>query len=170
MKRNEDVAGGSGHFKASVSSELQASYQNGGGGGLQRPTIMASTSGGGGGGSSVAASALANVKYEHLVAGISGGIASTLALHPLDLLKVRLAGKRWFSVFAQFLHSNTNTFPFFNLCSSVNDGLVVTRPQYTGLTNAVTTIFRQEGIRGFYRGVTPNCWGAGASWGLYFLL
>lgn len=141
MKRNEDVAGG-GHFKASVSSELQASYQNGGGGGgLQRPTIMASTSGGGGG-SSVAASALANVKYEHLVAGISGGIASTLALHPLDLLKVRLA---------------------------VNDGLVVTRPQYTGLTNAVTTIFRQEGIRGFYRGVTPNCWGAGASWGLYFL-
>lgn len=47
---------------------------------------------------------------------------------------------------------------------------MVTRPQYTGLTNAVTTIFRQEGIRGFYRGVTPNCWGAGASWGLYFLL
>jgi len=36
--------------------------------------------------------ALANVKYEHLVAGISGGVASTLALHPLDLLKVRLAG------------------------------------------------------------------------------
>lgn len=105
MKRNEDVAGGGGHFKASVSSELQASYQNGGGGGggLQRPTIMASTSGGGGGGSSVAASALANVKYEHLVAGISGGIASTLALHPLDLLKVRLAGKRWFSVFGQVL-------------------------------------------------------------------
>ena len=34
-----------------------------------------------------------NVKYEHLVAGISGGVASTLALHPLDLLKVRLAGK-----------------------------------------------------------------------------
>ncbi|KAI2797831.1 hypothetical protein BLOT_015251 [Blomia tropicalis] len=85
---------------------------------------------------------LPSVKYEHLVAGISGGVASTLALHPLDLLKVRLA---------------------------VNDGQVVTRPQYTGLTNAVVTIFRQEGIRGFYRGVTPNCWGAGASWGFYFL-
>ncbi|XP_075585469.1 solute carrier family 25 member 32 isoform X2 [Dermatophagoides farinae] len=83
-----------------------------------------------------------NVKYEHLVAGISGGVASTLALHPLDLLKVRLA---------------------------VNDGQVATRPQYSGLINAVTTIFRQEGVRGFYRGVTPNCWGAGTSWGLYFL-
>lgn len=44
------------------------------------------------------------------------------------------------------------------------------RPHYNGLTNAVTTIVRQEGIRGLYRGVTPNCWGAGASWGLYFLL
>ncbi len=171
MKRNEDVAGGGGggHFKASVSSELQASYQNGGGGGgLQRPTIMASTSGGGGGGgSSVAASALANVKYEHLVAGISGGIASTLALHPLDLLKVRLAGKLFYLLSALKLHK-LNFFSIFSIL--VNDGLVVTRPQYTGLTNAVTTIFRQEGIRGFYRGVTPNCWGAGASWGLYFLL
>jgi len=56
---------------------------------------MASSGGGSGSGgsSSAAASALANVKYEHLVAGISGGIASTLALHPLDLLKVRLAGE-----------------------------------------------------------------------------
>lgn len=52
---------------------------------------MASTSSGGPG--NAAATALANVKYEHLLAGISGGIASTLALHPLDLLKVRLAGK-----------------------------------------------------------------------------
>lgn len=33
-----------------------------------------------------------NIKFEHLIAGISGGVASTLALHPLDLLKVRLAG------------------------------------------------------------------------------
>lgn len=31
--------------------------------------------------------------YEHLVAGISGGVFSTLVLHPLDLLKVRLAGE-----------------------------------------------------------------------------
>lgn len=49
-----------------------------------------------------------SVKYEHLVAGVSGGVASTLVLHPLDLLKVRLA---------------------------VNDGQVTTRPQYAGLSN-----------------------------------
>ena len=33
------------------------------------------------------------IRYEHLVAGISGGVVSTLVLHPLDLLKIRFAGK-----------------------------------------------------------------------------
>lgn len=36
---------------------------------------------------------LSNLKYEHLVAGISGGVTSTLILHPLDLIKIRFAGK-----------------------------------------------------------------------------
>lgn len=36
---------------------------------------------------------MAHIKYEHLVAGISGGITSTLILHPLDLIKIRFAGK-----------------------------------------------------------------------------
>ncbi len=35
---------------------------------------------------------LSNMRYEHLVAGISGGVASTLILHPLDLIKIRFAG------------------------------------------------------------------------------
>lgn len=84
-----------------------------------------------------------HVKYEHMVAGVSGGVASTLVLHPLDLLKVRFA---------------------------VNDGSVTARPQYQGLKNAVAMIVKEEGYRGLYRGVTPNCWGAGAAWGFYFLL
>lgn len=33
-----------------------------------------------------------HIKYEHLIAGISGGAISTLILHPLDLLKIRFAG------------------------------------------------------------------------------
>lgn len=36
---------------------------------------------------------LSNIKYEHLIAGISGGAISTLLLHPLDLMKIRFAGK-----------------------------------------------------------------------------
>lgn len=84
---------------------------------------------------------LSHVKSGHLIAGVSGGVMSTLCVHPFDLLKIRLA---------------------------VNDGAVSSRPQYRGFLNAVATIFRQEGIVGFYRGVTPNCLGAGASWGFYF--
>ncbi|EEC18452.1 carrier protein, putative, partial [Ixodes scapularis] len=86
---------------------------------------------------------LPKVRYEHLLAGVTGGVTSTLVLHPLDLLKIRLA---------------------------VNDGQLKSRPQYRGILNAVSTIIKEEGIRGLYRGVAPNCWGAGTSWGLYFLL
>ncbi|XP_064488611.1 solute carrier family 25 member 32-like [Ornithodoros turicata] len=82
-----------------------------------------------------------HVKYEYLVAGVSGGVASTLAVHPFDLLKIRLA---------------------------VNDGVLSSRPQYRGFLHAVRTIFKEEGLVGFYRGISPNCFGAGASWGFYF--
>ena len=53
----------------------------------------------------------------------------------------------------------------------MNEGLhsAAHRPHYTGIVNAATSIFRQNGVRGLYQGVTPNLWGAGASWGLYFL-
>lgn len=38
-------------------------------------------------------SLLSHIKYEHLIAGISGGAISTLILHPLDLMKIRFAGE-----------------------------------------------------------------------------
>jgi len=81
------------------------------------------------------------VKYEHLLAGISGGVVSTLILHPLDLLKIRFA---------------------------VDDGSNGSRP-YKGVRNAFSTIIRSEGMVGLYRGVTPNTVGAGSAWGFYFL-
>lgn len=55
------------------------------------------------------------------------------------------------------------------ICISVDDGQSK-RPQYTGLRNAVKVIFKQEGVKGLYRGVTPNVAGAGTAWGFYFLL
>lgn len=48
-----------------------------------------------------------NVKYEHLIAGISGGLTSTLLLQPLDVIKIRFA---------------------------VNDGIHNT-PRYSGMLN-----------------------------------
>uniref|UniRef100_A0A131XWN4 Solute carrier family 25 member 32 n=1 Tax=Ixodes ricinus TaxID=34613 RepID=A0A131XWN4_IXORI len=104
---------------------------------------MSRDTGGGNGGNSRANVFLflSHVQSGHLIAGVTGGVASTLAVHPFDLLKIRLA---------------------------VNDGIVSSRPQYRGFLHAIRTIFKEEGLIGFYRGVSPNCLGAGASWGFYF--
>jgi len=85
---------------------------------------------------------LRSARFEHAVGGISGGVVSTLVLHPLDLIKIRFA---------------------------VDDGKAVDRPSYTNLRHAFKSIYKQEGFKGFYKGVTPNVVGGGTSWGLYFL-
>ncbi|KAL3890926.1 hypothetical protein ACJMK2_003197 [Sinanodonta woodiana] len=85
---------------------------------------------------------LQHVKWEHLAAGISGGVVATLVLHPLDLVKIRF---------------------------QVNEGIGITnRPQYNGMLDALRSICKTNGFAGLYQGVTPNVWGAGTSWGLYF--
>lgn len=81
------------------------------------------------------------IKYEHLIAGILGGVTSTIALHPLDVIKIRFA---------------------------VNDGRTNSVPKYNGIFNAFKTIYQLESFKGLYKGITPNILGAGASWGLYF--
>ena len=82
------------------------------------------------------------MSHEHLIAGVLGGLTSTLVLHPLDLLKVRFA---------------------------VSDGQSNLKKNYKNISNAFSTIVREEGVKGLYKGVAPNCLGAGTAWGLYFL-
>lgn len=53
---------------------------------------------------------LSQMRYEHLVAGITGGVLSTLILHPLDLLKIRLAGNLLDS-FPQPFCAHSSAFP-----------------------------------------------------------
>ncbi|KAK6167387.1 hypothetical protein SNE40_021426 [Patella caerulea] len=88
-------------------------------------------------------SKLRQVKAEHLIAGVSGGVISTLVLHPLDLVKIRF---------------------------QVNEGydVIGKRPQYKGIFHALRSIAKSDGFVGLYQGVTPNVWGAGISWGFYF--
>lgn len=43
-------------------------------------------------------SIFSHLKYEHMIAGISGGVTSTLLLHPLDLIKIRFAGELQFAI------------------------------------------------------------------------
>uniref|UniRef100_A0A1I8FZI2 Solute carrier family 25 member 32 n=2 Tax=Macrostomum lignano TaxID=282301 RepID=A0A1I8FZI2_9PLAT len=90
---------------------------------------------------------LSNVHWENMAAGVAGGLLSTLALHPLDLVKIR-----------------------FQVDEGVGaSGRPSSRPVYRGLMHALSSIYRTQGLTGLYAGVVPNLWGAGASWGLYFL-
>ncbi|RAK83197.1 mitochondrial folate carrier protein Flx1 [Aspergillus costaricaensis CBS 115574] len=78
--------------------------------------------------------------FVETVAGFTAGIASTLCLHPLDLLKTRLQVDR--------------------LSSS----------RVGGSVPVIREIFQNEGgIKAFYRGLTPNIVGNSTSWALYFL-
>ncbi|CEL01578.1 Putative Mitochondrial folate carrier protein Flx1 [Aspergillus calidoustus] len=75
------------------------------------------------------------------IAGFTAGIATTLCLHPLDLIKTRLQVDRTYS-------------------SRVGGSLRIIRQ-----------IFHDEGgLAAFYRGLTPNIIGNSTSWALYFLL
>ncbi|KAJ5966025.1 hypothetical protein N7481_012739 [Penicillium waksmanii] len=74
------------------------------------------------------------------VAGFTAGIASTISLHPLDLVKIRLQVDR--------SHSS-------RLGSSLR---------------IIRQIARHEGgLAAFYRGLGPNLVGNSTGWGLYFL-
>ena len=114
-----------------------------------------------------------HLKYEHMVAGVSGGVTSTLILHPLDLIKIRFAGEFGLPYIQQSPQRSTTIPPIQTnnfLWLSVNDGRSKTAPQYRSMSGAFITIFQTEGFRGLYKGVTPNVWGSGSAWGFYFLL
>jgi len=78
---------------------------------------------------------------QHMVAGVTAGVASTCMLHPLDLIKVRFQAA---------------------------DGLAKNLPTYRNTANALRTIFVREHGRGLYRGLSPAVTGSGMAWGLYF--
>lgn len=76
------------------------------------------------------------------IAGVTAGLASTIAVHPLDIIKTRM-------------QLDTSPNPLMNSTRSV-----------------FRDILRNEGptrIRALYRGLSPNLLGNSAGWGLYFL-
>lgn len=81
-----------------------------------------------------------HIRYEHLVAGMLGGVSATLTLHPLDLIKIRF---------------------------QVSDGSG-RAPVYGGLLKGFRSIINKNGWTGLYQGAAPNVVGSGSAWGLYF--
>ncbi|KAJ1923739.1 mitochondrial FAD carrier protein flx1 [Tieghemiomyces parasiticus] len=91
-----------------------------------------------------------NPSLDHAVAGIGAATVSTITLQPLDLIKTRL----------QLDDATPRRAP---------TGQPPPRPQIVGRAfRAFRAVLRQDGLRGFYRGLSPNLAGNTASWGLYF--
>jgi solute carrier family 25 folate transporter 32 len=94
---------------------------------------------------------LSTIQYNQFLAGLSGGVVSSLILHPFDLVKIR------FQVTETKRPIQNTSLPY--------------RPHYTGLLNAFHSIYREKGlVHGLYQGVAPNVLGNGMSWGLYLFL
>ncbi|GAB4819511.1 hypothetical protein N2152v2_006557 [Parachlorella kessleri] len=79
-------------------------------------------------------------QWKHAVAGCTAGLASVLALQPLDVIKTRL---------------------------QVQDGAGAL-PLYRGTLDAVRRMLQEEGWRALYAGLTPALIGSGVAWGAYF--
>lgn len=77
---------------------------------------------------------------KHLVAGTSAGLISTVALHPIDVIKVRMQ-----------VYSGVGSIG-----------------AYSSIPQALKLIWRSEGWRALYQGLVPALLGSGASWGFYF--
>ena len=69
-----------------------------------------------------------HVQVRHMIAGMSGGVVSTLLLHPLDLLKIR---------YLSVILPHILTLIFFRF--AVDDGSHG-RTKYTSIGNAMSTI------------------------------
>lgn len=79
--------------------------------------------------------------WKHAIAGCTAGLASVLALQPLDVVKTRL---------------------------QVQDGVPGPLSAYKGTLHALKSIVKEEGWRALYSGLAPGLLGAGVSWGIYF--
>lgn len=76
-------------------------------------------------------------EVQHLFAGTMAGMTSTILLHPLDLIKVRM---------------------------QVHEG---SEGVYRSTMQATKSVYQQEGLKGLYAGVTPALLASAISWGKY---
>ncbi|CAJ0633646.1 17938_t:CDS:2 [Entrophospora sp. SA101] len=82
-------------------------------------------------------------ELDHATAGITAGAVTTISLHPFDLIKTR-----------------------FQVDDSARK--IFQRHQFGATFKTMNIIWRKYGLKGLYRGVSPNFTGATTSWGLYF--
>jgi solute carrier family 25 folate transporter 32 len=80
------------------------------------------------------------VEWNSMIAGAGGGISGSIVTCPLDVVKTRLQAQR----------------------------AIVGHPGYMGRLDMMKSIWKQNGYRGFYRGLGPTILGYLPTWGIYF--
>ena len=101
------------------------------------------------------------------VAGLGAGIISTLCMHPLDLIKVKFQVATG-PLPAALSGTKTSTIAIGDVKGTGREavrGVGIGKEMWTSLTD----IAKRDGLKGLYRGLTPNLVGNASSWGLYFL-
>lgn len=96
----------------------------------------------------------------HAVSGAAGGFASGVVTCPLDVIKVRLQSQGSL-VPVRLGPLRLNPLRAAKISRS-DQGL------YKGFLHTVRLIWREEGIRGMYRGMGPLLMGYLPTWGIYF--
>jgi hypothetical protein len=85
-----------------------------------------------------------------LISGISGGLVSTLALYPLELIKTRM------QVITSSSSSSASSSSSSLLSSSSRILNSSPRSSYHSFPKAALLVYRVEGIRGLYQGNSCN--------------
>jgi len=99
--------------------------------------------------------------WKHLVGGCGAGVATTVILHPIELVKVRLQ--------AQDTKAGESGPAARGGKPSTSSSSSSALPRYRGTQDALRSIVRVEGWRGLYAGLAPSVLGSGVAWGLYFM-
>ncbi|KAK9473963.1 mitochondrial carrier domain-containing protein [Dipodascopsis tothii] len=83
----------------------------------------------------------------YAIAGASAGVISGVVVCPLDVVKTKLQAQGGFSQHG-----------------------IISEHYYNGLRGTISTIWRTEGFKGFYRGVVPIVLGYLPTWMVYFTI
>ncbi|KIS70324.1 uncharacterized protein UMAG_01495 [Mycosarcoma maydis] len=93
------------------------------------------------------------------IAGACAGLVSSVVTCPLDVVKTRLQaqeGRRQPIADAQ------------SVCTTTHRIHSADPPRYLGLRGTLRKIWRDDGVRGFYRGLGPTIFGYLPTWAIYF--
>ena len=99
--------------------------------------------------------------HSSAIAGACAGLVSSVVTCPLDVVKTRLQaqeGRRRPTVASEPL--SASAVPSIPPAGEP--------PRYLGLTATIRTIWRDNGLRGFYRGLGPTIFGYLPTWAIYF--